>query len=293
MDEQILELVKLLKIDKYQIRGNEIKTLCLNPEHDDHNLGNFSINLNNGMFFCFACGYKGSIVYLLSENGTKYTKAIRIWNQLRKVKELYIPALPVDKYIIAAYKRNGISQYALDRVGDENLLKEYDVYSDNWGNPVFLTKNFRGQYTSVWVRENGKYFLVEPLTARRDGCIFGEHLQETEYCYLSEGPFDSMKLRKVTGQKCIAGFGTYLSKAQISKINKIDNLVLFFDGDNAGRNARNRLFKILENKHDIFLTGKFIGDPDELSDEEIKNVLKRKLSNIEYKFYGANRCKNS
>ncbi len=32
--------------------------LC--PFHDDHNAGNFRVNLDNGAFKCFACGAHGS-----------------------------------------------------------------------------------------------------------------------------------------------------------------------------------------------------------------------------------------
>lgn len=286
MNETILELIKLLKIEKYHIRNSEIWTLCMNPEHDDKSIGSFSINLNTGLFNCFACGYHGNIIYLLSDQGTKYTKAIRIWKQLRNVHEIYIPSLPIDKYIVKAYKNNGFSPYALDRLGNDDrakeILTEYNVYSDKMGNPIFLTQNTRGQYKSIWVRENNQYFLIEPLTAKQDGLLFGIHLPPTDKNILTEGAFDAMAVRKHTGYRGLSGFGTYLSKGQYCILENVNNLIVFLDGDNPGRLARDRVWKMLSSKSDLFLAGGYNGDPDEISSDKIFEIIKNAKSNIEY-----------
>jgi hypothetical protein len=292
MNEQILELIKLLKIEKYRVKNSEIWTICMNPEHDDKNIGSFSINLDTGLFNCFSCGYHGNIIYLLSDKGTKYTKAIRLWKQLRNTHEIYIPSLPIDKYIIKSYKTNGFSQYALDRLGDDEntrkILEEYNVYSDKMGNPIFLTQNIRGQYTSAWVRENNKYFLIEPIQAKFDGALFGIHLKPTDKNILVEGPFDALAVRKYTGYRAICGFGTYLTDNQYNILENVNNLIVMMDGDYAGRAARFRITNRLVDKPDLYVAGGYLADPDEIG-KDLPQILDKVRLNLNYQLINLER----
>lgn len=261
----IENIIQILELKVYKVKKDEIWTLCLNPEHPDKHIGNFSINLNSGEFNCFACGFHGNIIYLLSNKGIKYGHAIVIWNQVRRAKtnELNFPK-EIDKYVVQSYVNNGLSEYALKRIGDKDVLLEYNVYSDKFDNPVFLTKNRWGNFDSIWVRENDKYWLLEPFEAKSTGILFGVHLPSTAKNILTEGPFDAMMVRKVTGLRGLAGFGTHLSTAQYNLLEQVNNLVLMMDGDYAGRKAREYIYKRLANKGDLFLAGHYRGDPDEL-----------------------------
>ncbi|HOT37754.1 MAG TPA: CHC2 zinc finger domain-containing protein [Candidatus Latescibacteria bacterium] len=52
--------------------------LC--PFHDDHNAGNFRINLDNGAFKCFACGARGGdiIAFVMRRRRVSFPNAIAI-----------------------------------------------------------------------------------------------------------------------------------------------------------------------------------------------------------------------
>ena len=51
---------------KYTPKGNDYLVHCLNPEHDDSN-PSMRIDKVTGVFQCFSCGYKGSILTLFNE----------------------------------------------------------------------------------------------------------------------------------------------------------------------------------------------------------------------------------
>jgi len=109
MNENLDELLKALKITKYRIRNHSLWTYCLNPNHDDKNIGSFSIDLNLGGFNCFSCGYHGNIIQLLSLSGLSYAKSFYLWRNIQEVK-LELPEKPIDPYLINFY--NSLSAYA-------------------------------------------------------------------------------------------------------------------------------------------------------------------------------------
>jgi len=82
--EQIITHLNKLG-QSYEISGKEIKCLCLNQEHNDHN-PSFSINYVTGLYYCFSCGFKGNITKLLGivqDEDTirlsKYLSLDRLW----------------------------------------------------------------------------------------------------------------------------------------------------------------------------------------------------------------------
>jgi len=277
-NSSIQELVKILGIEKYKLKGHELACLCLNPLHDDQNLGNFYINLKHGYYNCFSCHYKGNIINLLYNYSKSYTKSIAIWNTLilGKNEEYSQPLRPLDRYQLLPYLDNPISQYAIDRVGDINVLEEYKVRSDDDGNPIFFSQRRNGEFDSIWTKVGGRYYLLQPEDAKKHGVLFGEHLPPTDYHVLVEGMFDALAVRKYLGYKSICGFGTQLTNAQYDKLRRMDNLVIFMDGDTAGRNAREKIVTKLNSKSDLFVMGGYRKDPDELGEEMIPLFVNKK-----------------
>lgn len=284
--EALDEIINILGIKNYVIKGDELGCLCLNPDHDDHNLDNFYINLSNGLYNCFSCGFKGNVINLLYKRGASYTTGLRLWQfvqQDRRV-EIILPAKALDKYLVAPFLSR-ISPYALQRVGNQEILDEYGVYADESENPIFTTRNYKGEYTSLWVREHGQYLLLDPINAKKSGVFFGEHLLQTDFTVLCEGPFDAMAVRKATGQKALCGFGTQLSNYQMNRLSQMSNVVIFFDGDRAGRRARKQIVYRLKNKSDLFVAGGYNCDPDELTNTQLVQVFENIRNVARFKLY--------
>ena len=146
--EAIDEIIRILNIQHYVIKDDELGCLCLNPEHNDEKLGNFYINIKTGMYNCFSCGFRGNVINLLYTHGASYTQALKLWKyiQLDRREDIILPAKALDKYRMMPYLKQ-VSPYALQRVGSGSILEDYGVYADENGNPIFTTRNLKQEYT--------------------------------------------------------------------------------------------------------------------------------------------------
>jgi DNA primase len=59
--------------------------LC--PFHDDHNTGNFRVNLDTGAYFCFACGARGGdiIDFIRARDGLGFAEALETLKEMGRV----------------------------------------------------------------------------------------------------------------------------------------------------------------------------------------------------------------
>jgi 5S rRNA maturation endonuclease (ribonuclease M5) len=278
------ELFTKLGLKNGYIKKNEYHCLCPNPAHGDQHIGNFSISLETGRMHCFSCKYSGSIIKLAQERGISIPEYAKLWNSIRKEKELYIPSVPLDSVTVQMFKNFGISQYALSRVNSKDILEEYQVFSDGNDNPVFFLLDNKKQYRAYYIRNNGNYYLIEPKTAKRDGHIFGWHLLATKYIVVTEGPFEAMAVRRATGYKAIALMGTLPSDNQIKHLRKLSNLIFAFDPDYSGRLARDTFHSNFYDTTCLF-AGKYTKDLDELPDDQISQIINNSKSWLEYHEY--------
>jgi DNA primase len=284
VSKEIIQILETeLNLRHTHVKGNELWALCINPHHKDLHATNFSINLETGKAHCFSCGFSGNIVTILSDNGISYEKAIKLWQLVRENadNEIEIPDYRLDKYLVDTYKSLGKSKYALDRLKSEELLDIYGIYADKNNNPIFLPRDIHGNYKSVWVRENNRYFLIEPLQAKQWGDLLGAHLPATEYTILVEGHFDAPSVYGKTSLKTISGFGTNLTSGQLAILRKMAPLIILFDGDKAGKMSRDILHARLIDT-ECYFCGGYTGDPDELSKEQLEQIISKKKSWTEY-----------
>lgn len=119
--EKIIAKLQALNKD-YEIVGKEIKTLCLNPKHNDTN-PSFFINTQTGMSHCFSCNYTlhPSKLFDLDDQDVQDMIRTAKYNNLlssyiQEEKELLEFTLPPEKYRIDRSWR-GISQSLLERLG--------------------------------------------------------------------------------------------------------------------------------------------------------------------------------
>jgi len=118
--EQIIALLENLR-KPYQIKGNEIVTTCLNPEHNDKN-PSYSINYIKGSSYCFSCGYSISAPKLLGIKQdddmlrtSKYLGLSRQWEseEVVQIPEITLP--PIDFMITESIR--GIPKEILMELG--------------------------------------------------------------------------------------------------------------------------------------------------------------------------------
>lgn len=289
MNEETIK--KILKNRPYQIRGDELHTLCPNKNHGDEHLGNFSINLISGKAHCFVCSWAGSFISFCVDMGYTYPHAEIVWQEVKKdgLEFIKTNAPPIDDFYVRRYRRV-ISQYALERVGgDVDLLELYEIWADESDNPIFFTKDFEGLFRSVWVKDlsttkGHNYFLLDPTTAKSDGQLFGLHLPPTDYTVLVEGFFDAPHVYKATGQKTVSMMGTSLTNMQLANLKYMQPIVVMMDFDKAGRNARDKLHEQLINLDSYYCGSppRDNCDPDELTQDELIEMFKNKKSWLDY-----------
>lgn len=287
-----------LGLRKVTIKKNELHCLCINPDHDDRNIGNFSINLTNGKFFCFHCGYSGNIIPYAREHGLHSQEIIKISHMMQdeRPKLILQNFVPLDDYLVSSIMQNGYSEYAIDRLKTMEGAIRYNVFQDEEKNPVFIVSNTNNEPIGYYIRLDGKYFLVEPLTLKDGGFVFGQHMKPTKYTVICEDFFSTMAVNLATGYKAVGLMGTQFTKAQIKNLKTMQPLIIAMDGDTAGRLARDKLFDALIDC-DISVAGNYTGDLDEHTPENIQLVFQKYTKpKIEYMLYrksGKNVTKNN
>lgn len=76
-------------------RVRDEKPLCINPGHDDHLGGNFSLNREKGVFYCQACGCGGSVIDLVMlAQSCSFQEAVRWIGDHFKLPAAFKPSPP-------------------------------------------------------------------------------------------------------------------------------------------------------------------------------------------------------
>ena len=255
--------VILAKLDamgrKYTISGNEIKTLCLNPEHNDSNPSYF-INTVTGVSHCFSCGYSPHPAQIIdcSEADTeellrqaKYNTLLSSMKQVTEDKEVTEFTLPPKAYDIDRDWR-GISQDLLSKLGvyycdtgryaGRLIFPIYDLDNNLLGldarivNPAIVP-----EYVSdvKWLRAKGMRTqdIVYPLDIITK--------MDTSHIVVTEGLMDAISFIAL-GVPAIPSFG--LSSPSSDKIATLisigcTTITLALDNDERGQAAVKRLYK--------------------------------------------------
>ncbi len=113
---------------------------------------------------------------------------------------------------------------------------------------IFPLKNEQGNITSLYGRAiatNGKHYY----TANRKGLYPNYPNANTETLILCESIIDTATINKYTEYKAVALYGTNglteEHKTAIEKLNQLKEIILFFDGDEAGEMAAEKYAKEL------------------------------------------------
>lgn len=290
-------LIDKLNLRKVHIKKDEIWACC--PKHRDNNPDNFSISLTTGKAFCFSCQWAGNVVTLLNERDLSYDESFLIWNTVKKTLTFNIDLVsePVNKDLVSNYRNFGVSPYTLTRIINWDVINLYNIYSDNDGNPIFLVNDGENITRAIWVdnleyrkKSHASYILLEPLTAKTDGWLYGEHLLPREYNIIVEGFYDAPSVYEKLEEKypgkynVLAVMGIHITEAQKEKIMKLSNVYFMPDGDEAGRNARDIWHEMFEHKRNVRFCGKYKDDPDMLSVDELIDILENSKNWLDYFF---------
>lgn len=246
-------LVENAGVDVSRITAKEVYAHC--PQPKAHPRGDsrpsWSINVETGAHFCFACGYRGSLRSLLldltgeipQDLDVTITHARGTRDIAGAQRKLKGPEPePDDDIFISEY---AIRQYAKPPVWacDERYLEPDDVdfygvrwddREDHWIIPV---RSFEGALIG-WQEKGHKFFNNTPRGMQKSQSLFGLDVFHGRRAILVESPLDAIRLASVGIEGGLSSYGAHVSREQMERlIGVADTVVLALDHDSAGRSA--------------------------------------------------------
>ena len=265
---------------------DEVSILC--PFHDD-NSESCSINLDKGVWICFAgCG-QGSLKSFIQEYkdwdfkqvnqylvSYKDTHSKRLFIEPPIVEEGPLPEVNVP------FKLGMVPKWIFDRGFDKQSMKKWLCGISPANGLIIPVKdiNFR---TVGWItrqeKQIPKYLYSKGL--KKSHILFGQpYIRDCEYVCVTEGPLDAMWLNQL-GFPAVALLGLSMSEKQKDLILTLPTkeIILCLDNDEAGQRGKKRAFELLDNKIKV----SHIDIPEEYKDVQdiksygiLKNVIKNK-----------------
>ena len=265
---------------------DEVSILC--PFHDD-NSESCSINLDKGVWICFAgCG-QGSLKSFIQEYkdwdfkqvnqylvSYKDTHSKRLFIEPPIVEEGPLPEVNVP------FKLGMVPKWIFDRGFDKQSMKKWLCGISPANGLIIPVKdiNFR---TVGWItrqeKQIPKYLYSKGL--KKSHILFGQpYIRDCEYVCVTEGPLDAMWLNQL-GFPAVALLGMSMSEKQKDLILTLPTkeIILCLDNDEAGQRGKKRAFELLDNKIKV----SHIDIPEAYKDVQdiksygiLKNIIKNK-----------------
>jgi DNA primase len=265
--QQLLEHKKISFIPS----GQDYKISCLSPDHDDNN-PSLRIDKLTGIFNCLSCGFKGNLFSFFDEKA----------NYLQIQKEMFKRKLrhKLAQNVGLEMPTNRVPFEREWRGISKETFKAFEAFEHNdtdyIGRIVFPIRGVSGKILGFNGRSLSpdrlpKYLIVPneskfPLFPARVVPIQGRVI-------LVEGIFDMLNLYDKGLQNTICAFGTQkLTKDKLTllKVQGISGIDVFFDGDDAGKEAAKKAVELIES---VELTARSItiksGDPGELTAQKV------------------------
>lgn len=238
--------------------GDEWMAICV--FHNDSN-ASLQINVEKGLYICFACGARGSIKSLERHFGVRVVEDMLDVQDIRaRIDALRNPqaeVLPVlDESFLSRWKFP--SPY-WGQCGDDcprrchehrglkpSTIASFDLGADPMGEYVTIPiRNINGGLLGVIKRYLGEDDEIDmryryPRGFKKSHHLFGSWLvqedDDADFVVLTEGSIDAMKVWQA-GYPAMAILGSSLSAIQTRVIRRlgIKKVVLFFDNDKAGK----------------------------------------------------------
>lgn len=266
---------ELLKSRDLQFKpsGKDLVIRCLNPEHEDRN-PSLRIDRTTGIFNCLSCGYSGNLfshfgekVNFLDMRRTKLKDSIN--RKLAQSSGLTMPAnaVPFNQ------DWRGISAATFQKFG---------AFQHN--NPEFIgrvvipIRTITDKIVSFCGRHQGQNdpkYLFHPGGASLPLFPMVKPIQGR--VILVEGIMDMMNLHDKGLTNAVCAFGVNKvneEKINILKIQGVSAIDIFFDNDDAGQIAAEKLKELLE-RHELpsrNITMNGVKDPGELTASKVIKI---------------------
>lgn len=257
-------------------RGGDLVVRCLSPEHPDKN-PSMRIDRITGIFNCFSCNFKGNIFTHFGEK----VNQLQLRRELmkKKIKEKLAESIGL------AFPQNAVPYKGNWRNIKPETYEKFEAFQDHdneyIGRVMFPIRNISGRVCAFIGRHTTggtPKYLITPHGAKMPLYPTVEPIKGT--VILVEGIFDMVNMHDKGLTNTVCCFGTQNineDKLAILKMQGTEEVVIFFDGDDAGQKAAVNIKAMCENvdlmTKNVCLDGR---DPGEL-DKNMVDKLARKL----------------
>lgn len=295
----VLSTVESLGIDG-QIRGDEFVGHC--PMHQqrtgrqDAN-PSWSINTDTGLFICFSCGYRGSIITLIADlKGVGFDEAKTLTvrpdlsTSVAKIPGAYVKAKTVETMTEARLSRFSPpprwarTKRRISRDACQMYGLRWNYVAEAWIIPI------RDAATGVllgWQEksETQRVFRNFPTGVKKSRTLFGYDIFTGGRMVVVESPLDAVRLYSEGVTGAVASYGAIVSKAQVMLMSAADEVVFALDNplsDDAGRKASIQLLTetkgVLKSVRFFDYSGIAAKDPGDMTPDEIAMGIQRAKS---------------
>ena len=252
---------------------------CLNPEHDDSN-PSMRIDKITGVYNCFSCGFKGNI-FKLFDKPSNYLdiKREKVKQTIdRKRSESIGLQMPSSALPYIGTERN-IKQSTYKHF--ETFLSVDSPFKDRI---VFPIRDITGKIVAfngrlrmnTHIKDQPKYIFHPPRVKLP---IFPATVKPIKgRVLLVEGIYDVINLhdKGLTNALCCFGISNITpNKLQLLKMKGVEQIDIFFDPDEAGQGAVEKVIEIcdkVELKYYNVRIPPDLGDAGDLSEVSVKKL---------------------
>ena len=223
-------------------RGKGVERPFTCPVHADTN-PSASVNIAKGVWYCYTCGAKGKIgdVPQATENEENdFLASLNFDNEMRIYPESWLDVFdsgPIHEYWLSRFTPEACKYFRLG----------YDYETET---PTYPIRNSSGQVLGV-VRRNlatnrPKYKYPKGVSIKN--CLFNHEKITSDTLVIVEGAMDVVACYEAE-YDAVGVYGAQLHQSQIQMINRlgVSKVILAFDMDTAGQNAKDQAIYSLQN----------------------------------------------
>lgn len=278
-NKTVAELL-LSKSVPYVPSGKDYLTKCFNPDHTDTN-PSFRIDRITGVAHCFACGFKFNLFKHYGESSNN--ASIRVAKIKEKLRVLSVNTNGLEP-LEGTRPFNGVHRNI-----SSQTLKEFgafitDKVPELEGRIIFPIKDVRNKVTAYVGRHlnsngNPRY---KTYPTHCELSLYPTRFAEKQHCIiLVEGIFDMLNLWDKGLHNVVCTFGTSgllnntAEKLLPYKAAGVSKIYVMYDGDDAGREARDKIIPLIQEVGFEVDTIDVAddSDPGESTQEEVNQII--------------------
>jgi DNA primase len=296
LERDIIEFLRKVGREPEMIGGEEVAIFC--PFHDNQDTPALWINKKTGLWHCFnpTCGKRGSFrtfVKLLTGEGEWGLKRDVSFEELDEMfKEQKDPSRELEmilEMITIDYNNpEDVKKldYMVERGFDLSTLEYFEVaYSSNKNRVTIPVRDEHYQLVGfigrTTVDDSPKYLYTKGF--KRGKILFNlNNAKHHNKVIVVEGSLDVLKLHQSGFPNTVSTLGAQVTEPQIELLKEFDEIVIFPDGDSAGKGPVSAIMEGCPRKEISIVDTPEGTDAGDLSAEEIRKLLSNKINAINY-----------